>query len=76
MEPTHFVKLFSGNFFMVTKVKIALEAQNIFPIIKDEGESYHLAGFNSLKQGFQEIFVSSEKLENAKKILKQIESEL
>ena len=72
MSTTEYTKVYSGNFILVTRVKDELEARGIIPIIKDEGESQRLAGYASMNQGFQEVFVHNDKLDNAIAIVEQV----
>ena len=76
MNESEYIKLYGGNFIIVTRIKGELEAQGIVPIIKDEGESQRLAGYGSLNQGFQEIFVHEDELDNATAILERIKTEM
>ncbi|MDH7912470.1 DUF2007 domain-containing protein [Winogradskyella sp. SYSU M77433] len=72
MSTTEYTKVYSGNFILVTRVKDELEARGIIPIIKDEGESQRLAGYASMNQGFQEVFVHNDELDNAIAIVEQV----
>ena len=76
MNESEYIKLYGGNFIIVTRIKGELEAQGIVPIIKDEGESQRLAGYGSLNQGFQEIYVHEDELDNATAILERIKTEM
>lgn len=76
MNESEYIKLYGGNFIIVTRIKGELEAQGIVPIIKDEGESQRLAGYGSLNQGFQEIYVHKDELDNATTILERIKTEM
>ena len=44
MSDSEYIKVFGGNFILVTRIKSELEAMGIVPIVKDEGESQRLAG--------------------------------
>ena len=76
MSTSEYTKVYSGNFILVTRVKDELEAKGIVPIVKDEGESQRLAGYGSMNQGFQEVFVHNDELDNALAIVEQVKSEI
>ncbi|WP_299122471.1 DUF2007 domain-containing protein [uncultured Winogradskyella sp.] len=76
MSDTEYTKVYQGNFILVTRVKNELERLGIIPIIKDEGESQRLAGYGSMNQGFQEIFVHNDELDKAIAIVEQIKTEM
>jgi hypothetical protein len=68
--------VFSGNFIIVQLVLDRLQSIGINAIIKDESESGRLAGFGSSIQGFQELFVNKDELDNALPIVESVKSEL
>lgn len=76
MSTTEYTKVYSGNFILVTRVKEGLEQVGIVPIIKDEGESQRLAGYGSMNQGFQEVFVHNDELDKAVTIIEKIKAEM
>lgn len=76
MSTSEYTKVYSGNFILVTRVKDELEAKDIVPIVKDEGESQRLAGYGSMNQGFQEVFVHNDELDNALEIIDQVKAEM
>ena len=76
MSASEYTKRYNGNFILVTRVKDALEKEEIIPIIKDEGESQRLAGYASLNQGFQEVFVHNDELEKANSIIEKVKAEM
>ncbi|WP_299335526.1 DUF2007 domain-containing protein [uncultured Psychroserpens sp.] len=76
MNETEYTKIYGGNFILVTRVKAALESEGIVPIVKDEGESQRLAGYASMNQGFQEIYVHNDELKKANEILDRVKSEM
>ncbi len=76
MSTTEYTKVYSGNFILVTRVKDELEAKGIVPIVKDEGESQRLAGYGSMNQGFQEVFVHNDELDKALTIVEQVKAEM
>lgn len=76
MNESEYIKLYGGNFILVTRIRSELEAQGIVPIIKDEGESQRLAGYGSLNQGFQELYVHENELKKATEILERVKTEM
>lgn len=76
MSTIEYTKVYSGNFILVTRVKDELEAKGIVPIVKDEGESQRLAGYGSMNQGFQEVFVHNDELDKALAIVEQVKAEM
>ncbi|BAO77678.1 putative signal transducing protein [Winogradskyella sp. PG-2] len=76
MSSTEYTKVYFGNFILVTRVKNELERIGIIPIIKDEGESQRLAGYASMNQGFQEVFVHNDELDKAVSIVEQVKAEM
>ena len=76
MSTSEYIKVFHGNFILVTRVKSELERIGIVPIIKDEGESQRLAGYASMNQGYQEVFVHNEELDKAQGIVEQVKAEM
>ncbi|NRR92577.1 DUF2007 domain-containing protein [Winogradskyella undariae] len=76
MSTSEYTKVYYGNFILVTRVKDELEHAGIVPIIKDEGESQRLAGYASMNQGYQEVFVNNEELEKAMVIVNRVKVEM
>lgn len=76
MNESEYTKIYEGNFILTTRVKTELEAEGIVPIIKDEGESQRLAGYASMNQGFQEMYVHNDELTKAQEILERVKSEM
>lgn len=76
MSTTEYTKVYSGNFILVTRVKNELESKGIIPIIKDEGESQRLAGYGSMNQGYQEIFVHNDEFDKAISIVEQVKANM
>lgn len=76
MNTSEYSKIYEGNFILINRIKSELENNGIVPIIKDEGESQRLAGYGSLNQGFQEVYVHNDELEKATAILEQIKTEM
>ena len=76
MSTTEYTKVYYGNFILVTRVKDELEHEGIVPIVKDEGESQRLAGYASMNQGFQEVYVHNDELEKAMIIVNRVTAEM
>lgn len=76
MNTSEYTKVYFGNFILVTRVKDELEHVGIIPIVKDEGESQRLAGYASMNQGFQEVFVHNDELDEAIKIVNRVKNEM
>ncbi len=76
MIHSEYIKVYEGNFILVNRVKEGLKNIGIIPIIKDESESQRLAGFGSLNQGFQEVYVNNDQLEKAITIIERIKSDM
>ena len=76
MSTSEYTKIFYGNFILVNRVKNELERMGIIPIIKDEGESQRLAGYGSLNQGYQEVWVNNDELDKATAIVEQVKTEM
>jgi len=76
MDNSEYTKVYYGNFILVTRVKDELEHLGIVPIIKDEGESQRLAGYASMNQGYQEVFVHNDELKKANEIVNRVKSEM
>ena len=76
MSTSEYIRIYNGNFILVNRIKGALEDLGIIPIIKDEGESQRLAGYGSMNQGFQEVYVHNDELDKAQAIIDQVKSEM
>lgn len=76
MSTSEYTKVYDGNFILVTRMKDELEHIGIVPIIKDEGESQRLAGYASMNQGYQEVFVHNDELDKALPIVKRLKAEM
>jgi hypothetical protein len=76
MSTSEYTKVYYGNFILVTRMKDELEHIGIVPIIKDEGESQRLAGYASMNQGYQEIFVHNDELDRALPIINRLKAEM
>ena len=67
-----FVHIYSGSSVTVLALKNALQADNIIPVIKDESESARMAGFGIVHDQKQ-VFVHTDELKKAKKIMSALE---
>ncbi len=77
MTDSNFIKIYTGNFAVVKRIAIELNALDISPIIKDQSESAILGGFGgTLAPDFQEIFVHEDELEKANEVINNITKEL
>jgi hypothetical protein len=76
MSDSEYTKVYFGNFILVTRIQSELEKLGIVPIIKDEGESQRLAGYASMNQGYQEVFVHNDELDKATAIVAQVKAEM
>lgn len=76
MSETEYTKVYYGNFILVTRLKDELERVGIIPIIKDEGESQRLAGYGSMNQGYQEVYVHNDELDKAVTIVNRVKAEM
>ncbi len=63
-----FKLLFTGSLIEVQRLKVNLEEQGIFPLIKDENESARLAGFGAPSM-MQQLWVPGSAFEKAKAFL-------
>jgi hypothetical protein len=62
---THYQRIYTGSFVIVTLLVSKLEEVGITPIIKDETESGRLAGFGPSVPGQQQVFVHDNELDKA-----------
>ena len=77
MTDSNYIKIYTGNFAVVKRITIELNALDINPVVKDQAESAILGGFGgSLAPDFQEVYVHKDELEKATKIVNDITSEL
>lgn len=73
MIKTSLKKLYEGSLANVTLLVAALEQENIFPIVKNRGESGLMAGFAGEVYMQQEVFVFEDQWQKAQNILKELE---
>lgn len=76
MSETEYTKVFEGNFIIVQLAMDRLHSAGIQAILKDESESGRLAGFGSSIQGYQELFVNNDELDQARPIISAVKEEL
>ncbi|MGB3607841.1 MAG: DUF2007 domain-containing protein [Psychroserpens sp.] len=76
MSDTNYTKIYSGSFIIVQLAMDRLNSAGINAVIKDESESGRLAGFGASIQGYQELYVSNDELEQAKKIIASVNDDL
>ena len=73
MIKTSLKKIYEGSLVNVTLLVVALEEEDIFPIIKNRSESGLLAGFAGEVYMQQEVFVFEDQWRKAQIILKELE---
>ncbi|MBR9914004.1 MAG: DUF2007 domain-containing protein [Algicola sp.] len=76
MTDSTYTKIFSGNFIIVQLALDRLKSAGINAVIKDESESGRLAGFGASIQGYQELYVSNEELDQARLVINSVNEEL
>lgn len=76
MTDSNYIKVFSGTFIIVQLAMDRLESAGINAILKDElGLGQH-SGFTMPYNGYQEIYVSKEELDDAIQIIEAVKSDL
>lgn len=73
---SHYIKIYTGSFILVTNIVSKLEAAGITPIVKDETESARLAGFGPAIPGQQEVYVHESEIDKATPIVQGLVSEM
>lgn len=71
-----YIKIYSGNFIIVQFLVERLKDVGISPVIKDESESGRLAGFGSSIQGFQELYIRPDQMDNALPVVQSALAEM
>ena len=66
----NYIKIFSGSLVDVISIKSLLENENLSPVIKVMSASAGLAGFGSIPDFNQEVFIHPDQLSMANRILK------
>ena len=69
MTQNTYEHLFTGTSIDVLAVRAALSEVDIYPIVKDEGESARLAGFGVTAPLMQHMFVHDDEFEKATNII-------
>lgn len=76
MNESEYVKIYTGS-IVITKLIISrLEDIGISPVIKDETESGRLAGFGAAIPGSQELYVHTDELDKAVRIVEEVRSSM
>jgi len=73
---SHYQRIYTGSFVIVTLLVSKLEEIGITPIIKDETESGRLAGFGPSVPGQQQVFVHDDELDKAVPIVESALAEM
>ena len=73
---SHYQRIYTGSFVIVTLLVSKLEEIGITPIIKDETESGRLAGFGPSVPGQQQVFVHEDELDKAVPIVESALAEM
>lgn len=73
---SHYTKIYTGNFILVSNIVSRLETEGISPIVKDETESARLAGFGPAIPGLQEIYVHENEVDKATPIVQGAVAEM
>lgn len=73
---SHYQRIYTGSFVIVTLLVSKLEEIGITPIIKDETESGRLAGFGPSVPGQQQVFVHDDELDKAVPIVEAALAEM
>lgn len=77
MKESNFTKIYTGNFAIVNRIVMELNALDISPVVKDQAESAILGGFGgTLAPDFQEIFVHESEVAKASAIVENVTNEL
>ena len=77
MKDSNYEKIFTGNFAVVRRIEMELNALDINPIIKDQSESAILGGFGgTFAPDFQEVFVHKSEVDKALPIIEYVTNEL
>lgn len=71
-----YTKIYTGNPFITQQIVTRLQEIGVEPIVKDESESAHLAGFAANIDGDREIHVNNDEVDGAMSIVKGVLAEL
>lgn len=67
-----YTKIYTGNPFITQRIVTELQEMGVEPIVKDESESAHLAGFAANVDGDREIHVNNDEFEKAMAVVKRV----
>ena len=77
MKQSNYIKIFTGNFAIVKRIVMELNAIDINPVVKDQAESAILGGFGgTLAPDFQEVFVHISEVEKTTPIIYKLTQDL
>ena len=76
MIDSDYIKIFSGTFIIVQLAVDRLQSAGINPIIKDEAGLGRHSGFGSTISGYQELYVNTNELDEAVRIIEAVKSDL
>lgn len=76
MIETDYIKVFSGTFIIVQLAMDRLESAGINAILKDELGLGNHSGFSMQHNGYQELYVSKEELDEAVRIIESVKADL
>ncbi|HET8735867.1 MAG TPA: DUF2007 domain-containing protein [Pricia sp.] len=67
-----YTKIYTGNPFITQRIVTELQEMGVEPIVKDESESAHLAGFAANVDGDREIHVNNDEVDRAMAVVKRV----
>lgn len=73
---SEFKKIYTGNPYITQRIVTKLQEMGVEPVVKDESESAHLAGFAANVDGAREIHVNEEEYEGAALVVERVLSEI
>lgn len=76
MTDSNYIKVFSGTFIIVQLAMDRLESAGINAILKDELGLGANSGFTMPYNGYQEIYVNKEELDDAVRIVEAVKADL
>lgn len=72
---SNYSKIYTGNRFTAQRIEAKLKEIDIAPVIKDESNSAHLAGFAANVDGELELHVHNDELDKAMIIVRAISAQ-
>ncbi len=72
---SNYTKIYSGNRFTAQRIEAKLKEIDIAPVIKDESNSAHLAGFAANVDGELELYVHKDEVDKAMMIVRAISAQ-